>query len=74
MANVAKSARDAQSIGYLLPTDTIVFNIHELLYVAKSRARALANAGYRPPLAAANIVAAGYFSQSDFAIDDCQYA
>ena len=59
MANVAKSARDAQSIGYLLPTDTIVFNIHELLYVAKSQARALANAGYRPPLAAANIVAAG---------------
>ena len=59
MANVAKSARDAQAIGYLLPTDTIVFNIHELLYVAKSQARALANAGYRPPLAAANIVAAG---------------
>ena len=59
MANVAKSARDAQSIGYLLPTDTIVFNIHELLFVAKSQARALANAGYRPPLAAANITAAG---------------
>ena len=59
MANVAKSARDAQSIGYLLPTDTIVFNIHELLFVAKSQARALANAGYRAPLAAANITAAG---------------
>ena len=59
MANVAKSARDAQSIGYLLPTDTIVFNIHELLHVAKSQARALASAGYRAPLAAANITAAG---------------
>ena len=59
MANVAKSARDAQSIGYLLPTDTIVFNIHELLFVAKQQARALAQSGYRPPLAAANITAAG---------------
>ena len=59
MANVAKSALDAQSIGYLLPTDTIVFNIHELLFVAKQQARALAQSGYRPPLAAANITAAG---------------
>ncbi len=59
MAKVAKSARDAQSLGYLLPTDTIVFNIHELLFVAKEQARALASAGYRPPLAAANITAAG---------------
>ena len=59
MANVAKSALDAQSIGYLLPTDTIVFNIHELLFVAKQQARALAKSGYRPPLAAANITAAG---------------
>lgn len=56
---MAKSARDAQSLGYLLPTDTIVFNIHELLSVAKSQARALSTAGYRPPLAGANIVAAG---------------
>ena len=59
MANVAKSARDAQSIGYLLPTDTIVFNIHELLFVAKEQALALNKSGYRPPLAAANITAAG---------------
>lgn len=58
MANVAKSAHDAQNMGYLLPTDTIVFNIHELLTVAKSQARALAYAGYRPPLAQ-TIVAAG---------------
>lgn len=59
MAKVATSARDAQAMGYLLPTDTVVFNVHELLHVAKSQARALANAGYRPPLAAANIIAAG---------------
>ena len=59
MANVAKSARDAQSIGYLLSTDTIVFNIHELLFVAKEQALALNKSGYRPPLAAANITASG---------------
>ena len=36
-----------------------MFNIHELLFVAKQQARALAQSGYRPPLAAANITAAG---------------
>jgi hypothetical protein len=30
MANVAKSAREAQEMGYLLPSDTIVFNADEL--------------------------------------------
>ena len=32
------------------PTDRIVFNRYELLDVAKAEARALAEAGYRPPL------------------------
>ncbi|AXF84657.1 putative 3-hydroxyacyl-CoA dehydrogenase [Ephemeroptericola cinctiostellae] len=59
MAKVSKSARDAQSLGFLAETDTVVFNIHELLHVAKGQAVALADAGYRPPLAAANISAAG---------------
>lgn len=59
MAKVSKSARDAQSMGFLAETDTVVFNIHELLHVAKGQAVALADAGYRPPLAAANISAAG---------------
>jgi 3-hydroxyacyl-CoA dehydrogenase len=34
-------------------------NRHELLYVAKSEVRALADAGYRPPLPAARIPVAG---------------
>jgi 3-hydroxyacyl-CoA dehydrogenase len=59
MAKVSKSAREAQDMGYLAQTDTIVFNVHELLHVAKAQAVVLADAGYRPPLAAANISAAG---------------
>ena len=59
MAKVSKSAREAQDMGYLAQTDTIVFNVHELLHVAKAQAAALSDAGYRPPLAAANITAAG---------------
>ena len=59
MAKVSKSARDAQSLGFLAETDTVVFNVHELLHVAKGQAVALADAGYRPPLTAANISAAG---------------
>jgi 3-hydroxyacyl-CoA dehydrogenase len=50
MANVAKSALEARQMGYLLPTDTIVFNAHELLKVAVNEAGALHAAGYRPPL------------------------
>ncbi len=46
-------------MGYLTASDTIVFNVHELLHVAKNTAKALADAGYRPPLAASNIAAAG---------------
>lgn len=59
MAKVSKSALEAQEMGYLLPSDTIVFNVYELLHVAKSQAQALAQAGYRPPLAGADITAAG---------------
>ncbi|MCS6765641.1 MAG: 3-hydroxyacyl-CoA dehydrogenase/enoyl-CoA hydratase family protein [Candidatus Protistobacter heckmanni] len=49
-AKVSASAIEAQTIGYLLPTDTIVFNVHELLHVAVGEARALAASGWRPPL------------------------
>ena len=48
-ANVSKSALEAQQMGYLKPTDTIVFNAHELLHVAKVEARAMFDAGYRAP-------------------------
>ena len=50
MANVSKSAAEAQAMGYLRDDDVIVFNAHELLHVAKVQARAMFDAGYRPPL------------------------
>lgn len=59
MAKVSTSALDAQKIGYVQPTDTIVYNVHELLYVAQGEVRALANAGYRAPLPGQLIPVAG---------------
>jgi 3-hydroxyacyl-CoA dehydrogenase len=50
MASVSKSALEARQMGYLKPDDIIVFNPYELLHVAKVEARAMADAGYRPPL------------------------
>lgn len=50
MANVAKSAREAQEMGYLLPSDTIVLHADELLGVALREAATLLHGGYRPPL------------------------
>jgi len=49
-ANVSKSALEAQQMGYLKDSDVIVFNPYELLHVAKVEARAMFDAGYRPPL------------------------
>ncbi|MCG2585003.1 3-hydroxyacyl-CoA dehydrogenase/enoyl-CoA hydratase family protein [Massilia sp. TS11] len=49
-AAVSKSALEAKAMGYLKEDDTIVFNIHELLHVAKTEARAMYDKGYRPPL------------------------
>ena len=51
-ANVSKSALEAQKMGYLAADDVIVFNPYELLHVAKVEARAMFDAGYRPPLQA----------------------
>ncbi|MEB0011728.1 3-hydroxyacyl-CoA dehydrogenase NAD-binding domain-containing protein [Glaciimonas sp. Gout2] len=51
-ANVSKSALEAKKMGYLKPSDVIVFNTYELLHVAKVEARAMFDAGYRPPLKA----------------------
>ncbi|HTH75910.1 MAG TPA: 3-hydroxyacyl-CoA dehydrogenase/enoyl-CoA hydratase family protein [Trinickia sp.] len=59
MAKVSASALDARAMGYLKPSDTIVFNVFELLDTAKKEARALAAAGYRPPLPAKQIPVAG---------------
>ncbi|CAB3779620.1 3-hydroxyacyl-CoA dehydrogenase/enoyl-CoA hydratase family protein [Pararobbsia alpina] len=58
-AKVSTSALEARTMGYLKPSDTIVFNVFELLHTAKREARALAEAGYRPPLRARAIPVAG---------------
>ena len=49
-AAVSKSALEAKKMGYLGADDVIVFNPYELLHVAKVEARAMFDAGYRPPL------------------------
>jgi 3-hydroxyacyl-CoA dehydrogenase len=59
MATVSKSAIEAKELGYLREPDTVVFNAHELLHVAKAQARALADTGYRPPLPARDIPVGG---------------
>ncbi|MBE0615679.1 MAG: 3-hydroxyacyl-CoA dehydrogenase/enoyl-CoA hydratase family protein [Burkholderiales bacterium] len=59
-ANVSKSALEAKKMGYLGANDVIVFNAYELLHVAKVEARAMFDAGYRPPLRAQVPVAGRY--------------
>ena len=59
MATVSGSALEAKELGLLRPTDTVVFHAHELLHVALSEARNLAEAGWRPPLPARAIPVAG---------------
>jgi 3-hydroxyacyl-CoA dehydrogenase len=58
-AEVARSGEHAKELGYLRDADTIVMNRFELLTVAKAHLRALAESGYRPPLAPRNIPVAG---------------
>ncbi|HSQ05887.1 MAG TPA: 3-hydroxyacyl-CoA dehydrogenase/enoyl-CoA hydratase family protein, partial [Burkholderiales bacterium] len=59
MAEVSRSAEHARELGYLREADTQVMNRFELLHVAKCQLRALAEAGYRPPLRPAAIPVAG---------------
>jgi 3-hydroxyacyl-CoA dehydrogenase len=49
MAKVGTGAIDSRKLGYLLDSDVIVPNKDELLYVAVTQARAMADSGYRPP-------------------------
>ena len=51
-ANVSKSALEAKKMGYLSQDDVVVFNPYELLHVAKTQARAMYDAGFRPSLPA----------------------
>lgn len=50
-AQVSRSAIDAREIGYLRESDNIVMNRNEVLYVAARQAKAMAEAGWRAPLA-----------------------
>jgi 3-hydroxyacyl-CoA dehydrogenase len=59
MAKVGTSAIETQEIGYFRPTDVVVFNAYELLFVAKQQALAMAESGYRPPLKIKSFPVAG---------------
>ena len=59
MATVSKSALEAKELGYLRPSDVVIFNPHELLWVAKAQVMALSESAYRPPLPQRNIPVVG---------------
>ncbi len=59
MANVSKSGAEAVELGFARETDRIVFNAHELLYIAVKEARGMAEAGYYPKLSPRGIKVAG---------------
>ena len=50
MAKVGTSALESRKLGYLLESDIVVPNKDELLFVAINEVKAMATAGYRPPL------------------------
>ncbi len=51
MAKTSSSAQEALELGYLRDSDIIIFNSDEILYVAKQQIKAMAESGYRPPVA-----------------------
>jgi 3-hydroxyacyl-CoA dehydrogenase len=50
MAKVGTSALESRKLGYLLDSDVIVAHKDELLHVATAQAKAMAEAGWRPPV------------------------
>ncbi len=50
MGKVTASAHEGRKFGYLRPTDVVVMNSQEILYVAHQQVKAMAESGYRPPL------------------------
>jgi len=52
MATVGTSALESRKLGYLLDSDVVVAHKDELLHVAISQAKAMADAGWRAPLKA----------------------
>ena len=59
MASASTNGIHAKELGFALASDTIIFNAHELLYVALREARGMADAGYYPKLSPRNIKVAG---------------
>jgi len=59
MATASQSALEAKALGFLREPDLVVFNQHELLYVAQQTAHGMAEAGYRPHLPPRAIAVAG---------------
>jgi 3-hydroxyacyl-CoA dehydrogenase len=55
----SRSALHAREMGFALESDTVLFNSRELPYVGIRQARALSEAGYRPPLPARDIKVVG---------------
>ncbi|QAU22715.1 3-hydroxyacyl-CoA dehydrogenase/enoyl-CoA hydratase family protein [Dyella sp. M7H15-1] len=66
MAKVSASALEAQQLGLLRESDVVVFNVYELLHVAKQVALSLAESGYRPPMYQRNIPVAGDVGTATF--------
>ena len=66
MAKVSASALEAKELGLLRDSDVVVYNADELLYVAKSEAKALAESGWRPPLMQRAITVAGDVATATF--------
>ena len=58
-ATVSTSAAEARALGFLRPSDNITMNRDRLLTDAKTRARALADAGYSAPIPQTAIPAPG---------------
>jgi 3-hydroxyacyl-CoA dehydrogenase len=59
MAKVATSAKEAQRLGYMRPTDKITINRDYLIYNAKKTVLDLVAEGYRPPRPKRNIKVMG---------------
>jgi 3-hydroxyacyl-CoA dehydrogenase len=59
MAKVSTSAAEARAIGFFRPSDFITMNRERLLTDAKTRARAIADAGYSAPAPRTDIAAPG---------------
>ncbi|MCX9157757.1 3-hydroxyacyl-CoA dehydrogenase/enoyl-CoA hydratase family protein [Niveibacterium sp. 24ML] len=59
MANVSKSAKNAKELGLLKQDDLVVFNVNEILHVARKNALAMYESAYRPALSPAGIPVAG---------------